>query len=123
MHDIRLIREQPEAFDAALKRRGLAPLSAKLLELDGARRAAITRAQDAQTKIKELSRQIGQKKSKGEDASAEMAEVEQAKRVIAEVDNSADDSLNRELATIPNLSAADVPDGADEHGNVELRKV
>ena len=64
MHDIRFIREQPDAFDSGLKQRGMAPLAAQALEIDKRRREAVTRAQELQTRRNELSKQIGQKKSK-----------------------------------------------------------
>ena len=70
MHDIRFIRENPAAFDAGLKKRNLAPLSAELLEIDKRRRAAISESEAAQAKRKALSRQIGQAKAKGEPADA-----------------------------------------------------
>jgi seryl-tRNA synthetase len=126
MHDIRFIREQPDAFDAGLKRRGLAPMAAQLLEIDKRRREAVTRAQELQTRRNELSKLVGQKKSKGEDASAEMAEVATSKDAQAEAEaqgKSVGDELDALLATIPNLPADDVPDGADENDNKEVRKV
>ena len=76
MHDIRFIRENPAAFDAGLKKRNLAPLSAELVEIDRRRRAAISESEAAQARRKALSRQIGQAKAKGEPADALMAEVE-----------------------------------------------
>ena len=75
MHDIRFIRENPAAFDAGLKKRNLAPLSAELLEIDKRRRAAITEAESVQARRKALSQQIGIAKRKGEPADALMAEV------------------------------------------------
>lgn len=126
MHDIRFIREQPDAFDAGLKRRGAARLAAQVLEIDKRRREAVTRAQELQTRRNELSKQIGQKKSKGEDAAAEMAEVARSKDQQAEAEaagKAASDELDTLLASLPNLPADDVPDGADESENKELRKV
>ena len=75
MHDIRFIRENPAAFDAGLKKRNLAPLSAELLEIDKRRRAAISESEAAQAQRKALSRQIGIAKGKGEPAEALMAEL------------------------------------------------
>ncbi len=126
MHDIRFIREQPETFDAGLKRRGAAPLAAQILEIDKRRREAVTRAQELQTRRNELSKQIGQKKSKGEDAAAEMAEVARSKDGQADAEaagKAASDELDTLLASLPNLPADDVPDGTDENENKELRKV
>jgi seryl-tRNA synthetase len=126
MHDIRFIREQPDAFDAGLKRRGLTPMAADLLEIDKRRREAVTRAQELQTRRNELSKLVGQKKSKGEDASAEMAEVARSKDAQAEAEvlsKAAGDELDAMLATLPNIPATDVPDGKDENDNKELRTV
>ena len=75
MHDIRFIRESPETFDAGLKKRNLAPLSAELLEIDKRRRAAISESEALQARRKALSQQIGIAKRKGEPAETLMAEV------------------------------------------------
>ena len=75
MHDIRFIRESPQAFDAGLKKRNLAPLSAEILEVDRRRRAAISESEAIQARRKALSQQIGMAKRKGEPAEALMAEV------------------------------------------------
>ena len=75
MHDIRFIRENPAAFDAGLKKRNLAPLSAEILAVDTRRRAAITESEQIQARRKALSQQIGMAKRKGESADALMAEV------------------------------------------------
>ena len=124
MHDIRAIRDDPAAFDAALARRGAAPHSAELIALDDARRAAIAAAQDAQTRRNELSKGIGQAKAQKDEARAQalMAEVAALKEALPGLeaaDAEAGLALERALATIPNLPAADVPDGEDEAGNVE----
>ena len=126
MHDIRAIRENPQSFDAALKRRGLAPLSQMLLEIDKRRRAAISESETVQARRKTLSRQIGMAKGKGEPAEALMAEVagleESLKRGEA-LASELDRELTAALAAIPNLPDDDIPDGADESGNVEIRRV
>ena len=125
MHDIRFIRETPEAFDAGLKKRGLAPLSAELLEIDKHRRAAISESESAQARRKALSRQIGMAKGKGEDASALMAEVGSIADELkagAERLDAIQVELNQMLMGVPNLPDASVPVGADEHGNVEVRR-
>ena len=75
MHDIRFIRDHPEAFDAGLKKRNLPPIAAELLAIDKRRRAAISESEAAQARRKALSRQIGIAKGKGEPADALMAEV------------------------------------------------
>ena len=124
MHDIRFIRENPEAFDAGLKKRHLAPLSAELVEIDRRRRAAISESEAAQAKRKALSRQIGQ--AKGEPAEALMAEVEALDATLKQGEADArrlDEELTRRLEVLPNLPFEDVPDGVDETGNVELRRV
>ncbi|MCA0304019.1 MAG: serine--tRNA ligase [Proteobacteria bacterium] len=126
MHDIRFIRDNPEAFDAGLKKRHLAPLSAELVEIDRRRRAAISESESAQAKRKALSRQIGQAKAKGEPADALMAEVEGLDAVLRQGEADAkrlDEELTRRLEVLPNLPFDDVPDGVDETGNVELRRV
>ena len=126
MHDIRFIREQPDAFDAGLKRRGLAPMAAELLQIDKRRRELVTRAQELQTRRNELSKLIGQKKAKKEDAQAEMDEVARSKDAQAEAEilgKAAGDELDAILAALPNVPADDIPDGADENDNKELRKV
>ena len=125
MHDIRWIREQPNAFDAGLVARGLAPLSADLLALDARRRQSQTRAQELTTRRNQLSKQIGGAKAKGEDASAIIAEVSRSKDAEAEAEHQASeatDALNRELEGIPNLPADGVPVGEDEAANVEVRR-
>ena len=126
MHDIRFIRESPEAFDSGLKKRGLAPLSAEILEVDKRRRAAISESEAIQARRKALSQQIGIAKRKGEPADALMAEVaaleeslKKGEALAAELDA----ELTRRLEVLPNLPFDDVPEGADEHGNVEIRRV
>jgi seryl-tRNA synthetase len=126
MHDMRFIREQPAAFDAGLKKRNLAPLSAELLEIDKRRRAAISESEQIQAKRKALSQQIGIAKRKGENADALMAEVagleaslKKGEALAAELDA----ELTRRLEVLPNLPVDDVPAGVDETGNVEVRRV
>ena len=122
MHDIRAIRENPEAFDAALARRGAEPQAEMLVALDEARRALTTQQQEAQTRRNELSKQVGQAKAaKDEDrAQALMAEVGQLKQVLEDLNlaqGAADEALRTALAAIPNLPASDVPDGTNEDDN------
>lgn len=122
MHDIRAIRENPEAFDAALARRGAEPQAEMLVALDEARRALTTQQQEAQTRRNDLSKQVGQAKAaKDEDrAQALMAEVAGLKQTLEDLNlaqSAADDALRTALAAIPNLPAADVPDGASEDDN------
>jgi seryl-tRNA synthetase len=125
MHDIRTIRDDPAAFDRALARRGLPPRSAELLTLDAERRAAQQRLNEIQAKRNELSGQVGRAKSKGEDAGSLVAEVARLKDEMTAAEGkaaAADAALDRVLAEIPNLPAADVPEGRDEHGNQEARR-
>jgi seryl-tRNA synthetase len=125
MHDIRFIRESPEAFDAGLKKRGLAPLAAELLEIDKRRRAAISESENAQAARKALSRQIGIAKGKGEPADALMAEVAALEEALKKGEALAaqlDGELTHRLEVLPNLPFDDVPEGADEHANVEIRR-
>ncbi len=126
MFDIKWIRDNPDAFDQGMARRGLAPQSPALLALDAARRDAQTRAQELQTERNTLSKQIGMLKSKGEDASEVMAQVSQSKdaQAAAEVEASeASAALNDALAGLPNLPLDEVPDGKTEDDNVEVRRV
>src|SRR6195952_5551763 len=124
MHDIKSIRDNPAAFDAGLKRRGLAPLSSSLLAIDERRRAAILASEQAQARRNAASKEIGDaKKAKDEARAAKlMAEVAELKTRMPKLEaatKAADDELARELAAIPNLPLDDVPDGLDEHGNVQ----
>ncbi|MGJ4939094.1 serine--tRNA ligase [Bradyrhizobium sp. HKCCYLS1011] len=124
MHDIKSIRDNPQAFDAALTRRGLMPLSAQLLAVDERRRAAILASEQAQARRNAASKEIGEaKKAKDEArASALMEEVAKLKVTMPELEaaaKQADEELARELAAIPNLPLDEVPDGKDEHDNVE----
>ena len=125
MFDIKWIRDNPDAFDAGLARRGLPPAAKGLLELDKVRRTAESRAQEIQTERNALSKQIGIAKSKGEDASDILAKVAESKDAQAAAEIEARDAekvLEDALSGIPNLPAADVPDGVDESANVEIRK-
>jgi seryl-tRNA synthetase len=124
MHDIRWIRDNPDAFDAALKRRGLAPLSASLLAIDETRRAAILASEQAQARRNSASKEIGEARKAKDDARATkvMAEVAELKTTMPQLEQAAkaaDVELTRELAAIPNLPLDEVPDGVDEHGNVQ----
>jgi len=126
MHDIRLIREAPEAFDAALARRGLAPMAAAILDIDATRRAKITAAEEALAARNAASKAVGQAKAKGEEAEFERlrALMAEKKDEIARLEAEAkaeDERLTALLLTIPNAPLDDVPDGADEDANVEIR--
>ncbi len=124
MFDIKWIAENPDAFDAGLARRGLEPAARGLLDLDAQRRAALTEAQEIQTRRNRASKEIGALKAKGEDASALIAEVSETKKAEAGADDRArvlTAGLDTALAEIPNLPDDDVPDGADETSNREER--
>ncbi len=123
MHDIKSIRENPEKFDAALARRNIAPLSAKLLELDKARRAEMVKVQEMQSRRNAIAKEIGMVKSKGGDASALLAEAEEIKTKIANFEAAEEtDELAQQLSVIPNLLQDGVPDGKDEAQNIEIIK-
>ena len=124
MHDIKWIRDNAAAFDAGLKRRGLAPVSASLLAIDEKRRAAILKSEQAQARRNAASKEIRDaKKAKDEARAASlMAEVAELKTTMPELEattKAADAELAKELAAIPNLPLDEVPDGTDEHGNVQ----
>jgi seryl-tRNA synthetase len=125
MHDLKLWRDHPDALDAALRRRKIAPMAHSLLERDKALRALQTELQEQQARRNALSKEIGRIRAHGGDADAAIAEVgslkdalqtgEERLRALAE-------ALDAELAGIPNFLAEDVPDGEDEGDNVEIRR-
>ncbi|RED42428.1 seryl-tRNA synthetase [Rhodopseudomonas thermotolerans] len=124
MHDIKAIRDNPQAFDAAFTRRGLAPIAGSLIKLDEARRAAVQAAEQAQARRNAASKEIGDAKKAKDNARAEalMAEVAELKTTMPALDaavKAADEALKKALSEIPNLPQPEVPEGADEHGNVE----
>ena len=125
MHDIRFIREHPEAFDKGMARRGLSSVAADLLSLDERRRQITTELQALQTRRNAASKEIGAVKARGGDAQALMDEVAQAKARMAELeqaDRDAEAALTARLAELPNIPDDDVPDGPDESANVEIRR-
>jgi len=127
MHDLRFIRENPEEFDAGLKRRGAEPASAAILSLDARRRDVATRMQEAQARRNEASKLIGQAMGRGEKEQAEAlkAEVGELKQVLPaleEEDKALGDELNALLAALPNLPEAGVPEGEDEESNLEVSR-
>ena len=127
MHDIRAIRDDPGAYDRAWALKGLAPQAAALLELDARLRAAQTALQAAQSRRNDVSKLIGMAKGRGDATQAAelMAEVEILKGVIAEEtenERAAGASLHERLAALPNTPADSVPEGRDEHDNVEQRR-
>jgi len=127
MHDLRSIRDNPADFDAGLKRRGVEPCAATIVELDARRREAISRAQEAQSRRNEASKAIGQAMAQGdkdtaEALKAEVAELKQALPGLEEEERQLAAQLDGQLAALPNLPAEDVPDGLDETGNVKQKE-
>ena len=127
MHDIRAIRENPAAFDAALARRGLAPMSPAILALDNNRRAKILASETAAAAQNAASKEVGAAKARGDDAEFERlrALVAEKKAEIAKLTEEAaaeDSALRDMLMRIPNLPLDAVPQGADENDNVEIRR-
>jgi seryl-tRNA synthetase len=127
MHDIKAIRENPAAFDAALTSRGDEAMSSFLLALDEERRAKIGAAEAAQAAQKTAAKEVGAAKAKGDDAEFERlrALVGEKKSEVAAMQNEAkeiDAKLTDALARIANLPADDVPNGADEDDNVEIKQ-
>ncbi|WP_417482556.1 serine--tRNA ligase [Maricaulis sp.] len=127
MHDIKLIRDDAAAFDAALARRGMEPQSPVLLELDSKRREALGRQQEAETERNALSKLVGRAKASGDEAEFNRlrGEVDRLKAVLEESSEQAkhfDEALSQHLAALPNLPEADVPLGKDENDNLEIRR-
>jgi seryl-tRNA synthetase len=128
MHDIKLIRDNPEAFDKGLAKRGLAAQAGDLIALDDQRRGLIARLQALQERRNAASKEIGQAMGKGDKAKAEAlkAEVAGIKDGMPAEEaalKAAEAALHDMLAAIPNLPADDVPVGPDETANVEIRRV
>ena len=124
MHDIRLIRENPDAFDAALSRRNIEPTAATILDIDSRRRRLQGEIQDMQSRRNQASKEIGVRKSKGEDADGLIAEVNDIKSrmpALEEEEGRLASELDLHLMGLPNILDADVPDGADEADNRLLR--
>lgn len=126
MHDLRTIRDNPDAFDVALARRGVTPSSSEILGLDEARRGAQTRMQELQARRNAVSKEVGQRKSKGEYADDLIAEVQSLKDGLAACEQEERDlseKLDAILCSLPNIPLEGIPDGADENDNVEIRRV
>jgi seryl-tRNA synthetase len=127
MYDIRWIRENAEAFDRGLQRRGLEKLSSSLLALDDQRRAAIGKSQAAQERRNALSKEIGKAMGQkdlalAEQLKAEVASLKEQVPALEAEEKAAVETLNEQLAAIPNKPFDEVPEGADEHGNVEYSR-
>ncbi len=125
MHDLKLIRESPDVFDAGLFRRGMVPQSKNVLELDTARRKVQTELQEMLKQRNEASRAVGEKKREGKKADSLIKKVQALKDRIADAEaeeRRIGEELDALLAGLPNLPGPDVPDGDDEYDNVELRR-
>ena len=127
MHDIRAIRENPAAFDAAMARRGVENASAPILDLDEARRAKIHAAETAQSDQNKASKEVGAAKAKGDEAEFERLRtlVGEKKAEVAAMQTQAkelDQQLTDLLMGLPNLPMDDIPDGEDEDDNVEIHR-
>ena len=127
MHDIRAIRDNPDAFDAALARRGDASMSSQILQLDQARREKILAAETAQAEANKAAKEVGAAKGRGDEAEFQRLRglVSEKKAEIGVIQDEAkalDAQLTDVLARIANVLADDVPDGADEDENVELKR-
>src|SRR5258705_4171159 len=123
MHDIRWIRDNPEAFDRGLTRRGLPPQSKELIALDEKRRAAIMKAEQAQARRNAASKEIGAAKKNKDEAAAsklmvEVAALKDLMPALEAEEKKLSAELNTVLAAIPNLPSDEVPDGKDETANV-----
>ncbi|MFN4113205.1 MAG: serine--tRNA ligase [Sphingomonadaceae bacterium] len=127
MHDIRLIRSDPAAFDAALARRGAEPVAERLITLDEQRRAVSTAAQEQQARRNDASKAIGAAMARGdkdtaEALKAEVAGIKQSLPALEDQERALGAQLDAMLAAIPNLPTDDVPEGEDENGNVEVSR-
>lgn len=126
MHDLKLIRSNPEILDASMKRRGKDPVSARILRIDESNRAITTELQELQSRRNQIAKSFGEAKRTGQDTTALAAEADAIKSKIADLEaKSAELSqqLHDEVSALPNLVDADTPDGLDESANVEIRKV
>ena len=125
MHDLRFIRENPQAFDAALERRGLGAASPEILAFDAERRQVQTLVQAAQSRRNDLSKKIGEIKRDKGDANELMQKVGINKGLIdalGEQERELAKRLDEILSSLPNVPAEDVPGGVDETGNQEIKK-
>lgn len=128
MFDIKWIRDNAAAFDRAMDRRGLEPQAARLIAIDDRRRALVAELQQAQERRNAASREIGKAKASGDEQAAQAVidEVASLKTKIQqgeEQERQIDAELQAALSVLPNMPHDDVPDGADESDNVEVRRV
>jgi len=127
MHDLKALRADPVAFAAGLARRGISDAADALLAADAERRAAETKAQEALARRNAASKEIGaamaaKDGAKAEALKAEVASLKDEISALEEAARTASDKAEALLVSLPNLPAADVPDGVDEHGNVEVMR-
>jgi seryl-tRNA synthetase len=126
MHDLRALRDDPDAFDRAMARRGLSPVAATIVALDTDRRGALTELGERQARRNALSKQIGQIKRTGADTAALEAESAALRDAMAALETraaAAEADIDARLASYPNILDADVPDGADETANKLVKQV
>lgn len=126
MHDLRLIRAQPDVFDVGLERRGLKAASTRILQLDSDHRLLLTELQTLQSKRNQVAKQFGEAKKQGADTSSLAMEAEDLKKKIAELEAKSEELSNQlqlELASLPNTPAPEVPTGRDEKDNVLKRQI
>ncbi len=125
MHDLKTVRDDPRAFDAALQRRGLAPQADHVLELDRKHRALLTRVQELQARRNDLSRQIGVRKARKENADELVAETQRVKTELPRLEQEAreaETAVRAMLDSLPNIPAPDAPQGTDSADNKEVRR-
>jgi seryl-tRNA synthetase len=127
MFDLRAIRDDPESFDKGWARRGLEAKSPSILALDVERRQVQTRLQVTQARRNEASKEVGEAKRAKDEARAatlmaEVADIKAELPMLEEAEKALGEQLDAILASLPNIPAADVPDGPDETGNVEIRR-
>ncbi len=128
MHDIKIIRDNPQGFDEGLAKRGLPGQARDLLALDDTRRGLIASLQALQERRNAASKEIGQAMGKGdkarvEELKAEVARIKEGMPKEEEALKSAEAALHEAIAAIPNIPGDDVPVGPDETANVEIRHV
>jgi seryl-tRNA synthetase len=128
MHDLKIIRENPQDFDAAMARRGIEPVATDIVTLDEKNRALLTELQQGQARRNEASKAIGQSKAQGDEDTAQalMAEVGELKKHLPEIEDEQKalaEKIEAILSALPNIPADVVPAGGSEDDNVELKTV
>ncbi|MGA9866554.1 MAG: serine--tRNA ligase [Acetobacteraceae bacterium] len=120
MHDLRAIRAAPEAFDAAMARRGIGPVAGEILVKDEARKALITKLQTLQSERNARSKRIGELVRAGHEAEAAQLRAETGDALDEGGIKDLDAAIKAELEILPNVLDPDVPDGADDTANVVI---